>query len=70
MSATKAQAEFPVAGMTFASFVTRAEQRLNKPDGVQASVSHATEQASIDPPAPANGVSPEAAAPADEQVCE
>src|SRR4051794_13051129 len=40
-------AELKIGGMTCASCSARIEKRLNKIDGVQASVNYATEQASV-----------------------
>ena len=40
--------ELPIVGMTCASCAARIEKRLNRLDGVQASVNYATEQASVD----------------------
>ena len=40
--------ELPIAGMTCASCANRIERRLNKLDGVSASVNYATEQATVD----------------------
>ena len=40
--------EVPIAGMTCASCANRIERRLNKLDGVSASVNYATEKASVD----------------------
>ena len=40
--------ELPIEGMTCASCATRIERRLNKLDGVTASVNYATEQAAVD----------------------
>src|SRR5688572_13143137 len=42
-----ARVELPVEGMTCASCAMRIEKRLNKMDGVRASVNYATEIASI-----------------------
>ena len=39
--------ELPISGMTCASCAARVEKRLNRLDGVQASVNYATEQASV-----------------------
>ena len=39
--------DLPIMGMTCASCATRIEKRLNRLDGVQASVNYATEQASV-----------------------
>src|SRR5438445_7083468 len=43
--------ELAIGGMTCASCATRIERKLNKLDGVTASVNYATEQASVDFPA-------------------
>ncbi|HET6548481.1 MAG TPA: cation transporter, partial [Solirubrobacter sp.] len=40
--------ELPITGMTCASCATRIERRLNKLDGVNASVNYATEKATVD----------------------
>ncbi len=40
--------ELPIAGMTCASCASRIERKLNKLDGVSASVNYATERASVD----------------------
>jgi P-type Cu+ transporter len=48
MSATSEHIELPIAGMTCASCANRIERRLNKLDGVTASVNYATETASVD----------------------
>ncbi len=40
--------ELPIEGMTCASCARRIEKRLNKVDGVEASVNYATERASVD----------------------
>ena len=45
MSAT---IELPITGMTCASCANRIERKLNKLDGVQASVNYATEKATVD----------------------
>src|SRR5215213_1928112 len=42
-----AHVEMPIVGMTCASCATRIERRLNKLDGVAASVNYATEKASV-----------------------
>jgi P-type Cu+ transporter len=47
MSAQPAEVELPISGMTCASCATRIEKRLNKLDGVQASVNYATEKAAV-----------------------
>jgi Cu+-exporting ATPase len=43
-----AHVELPIAGMTCASCANRIERRLNKLDGVTASVNYATEKATVD----------------------
>ena len=48
MSAVVAQLELPIRGMTCASCASRIERRLNKLDGVSATVNYATEKASVD----------------------
>jgi len=45
---TTEHAELPIAGMTCASCANRIERRLNKLDGVSASVNYATEKATVD----------------------
>src|SRR5262252_416228 len=40
--------ELPISGMTCASCANRVERRLNKLDGVTATVNYATETASVD----------------------
>jgi Cu+-exporting ATPase len=47
MSAALAQIELPIRGMTCASCASRIERRLNKLDGVSATVNYATEKASV-----------------------
>src|SRR5512138_3460451 len=49
MSATQhtEHIELPIAGMTCASCAARIERKLNKLDGVSASVNYATEKASV-----------------------
>src|SRR5215470_2065753 len=42
--------ELSIGGMTCASCATRVERRLNRLDGVQASVNYATEKASVSYP--------------------
>jgi Cu+-exporting ATPase len=44
---TEERIEFPITGMTCASCAMRIEKKLNKLDGVQASVNYATEKASV-----------------------
>ena len=39
--------ELPISGMTCASCATRIEKRLNRLDGVEATVNYATERASV-----------------------
>ena len=46
-----AQVEVPITGMTCASCANRIERKLNKLDGVRATVNYATEKASISHPA-------------------
>ena len=59
MSTVAAQhVELPIEGMTCASCANRVERRLNKLDGVTASVNYATEKATVD-------FDPAAVAPAD-----
>ena len=41
------QLELPIGGMTCAACAARIERRLNRLDGVQASVNYATERASV-----------------------
>ena len=49
MSATLPERlELPIEGMTCASCATRIEKRLNKLDGVEATVNYATENAAVD----------------------
>jgi len=45
---TQAHVELPISGMTCASCANRIERRLNKLDGVSASVNYATEKATVD----------------------
>ena len=40
--------QLPIEGMTCASCANRIEKRLNKLDGVEASVNYATEAASVE----------------------
>ena len=40
--------ELPITGMTCASCASRIERKLNKLDGVSASVNYATEKATVD----------------------
>ncbi|HJQ73951.1 MAG TPA: heavy metal translocating P-type ATPase [Gaiellaceae bacterium] len=47
MSTTLATIELPIGGMTCASCASRIERRLNKLDGVTATVNYATEKASV-----------------------
>jgi Cu+-exporting ATPase len=47
MSAILAQIDLPIRGMTCASCASRIERRLNKLDGVTATVNYATEKASV-----------------------
>jgi Cu+-exporting ATPase len=47
MSATSDHVELPITGMTCASCANRIERRLNKLDGVTASVNYATERAAV-----------------------
>ena len=42
------QIELPITGMTCASCANRIERRLNKLEGVHASVNYATEKATVD----------------------
>jgi Cu+-exporting ATPase len=44
---TPEQLELPISGMTCASCAARVEKRLNRLDGVQASVNYATERATV-----------------------
>ena len=48
VSALPSAAELPIEGMTCASCATRIEKRLNKLDGVEATVNYATENAAVD----------------------
>jgi Cu+-exporting ATPase len=45
--ASSAQVELPITGMTCASCANRIERKLNKLDGVEASVNYATEKATV-----------------------
>src|SRR5688500_3749251 len=45
---TTTRIELPITGMTCASCANRIERRLNKLDGVSASVNYATERATVD----------------------
>ena len=47
MSTTSEQVDLPITGMTCASCANRIERKLNKLDGVQASVNYATEKAAV-----------------------
>ena len=47
MSATTAHIELPITGMTCASCANRVERKLNKLDGVTATVNYATEKARV-----------------------
>ncbi|HZR95139.1 MAG TPA: heavy metal translocating P-type ATPase [Gaiellaceae bacterium] len=48
MSSTVEHVDLPIGGMTCASCAARIERRLNKLDGVTATVNYATEKASVD----------------------
>ena len=48
MATTQEHLELPIAGMTCASCANRIERKLNKLDGVSASVNYATEKATVD----------------------
>jgi P-type Cu+ transporter len=48
MSAPGSQVELPITGMTCASCASRIERRLNKLDGVTATVNYATEKARVE----------------------
>jgi P-type Cu+ transporter len=48
MSATSAHVELPITGMTCASCANRVERKLNKLDGVTATVNYATEKATVE----------------------
>ena len=48
MSTALAQLELPIQGMTCASCASRIERKLNKLDGVSATVNYATEKARVD----------------------
>src|SRR5688572_17269000 len=47
MPATTAQVVLPITGMTCASCANRIERKLNKLDGVTATVNYATEKATV-----------------------
>ena len=47
MTATRERLQLPIEGMTCASCANRIEQRLNKLEGVEASVNYATEAATV-----------------------
>src|SRR3954464_9494031 len=47
-TASTANLELPITGMTCASCANRIERRLNKLDGVSATVNYATEKATVD----------------------
>src|SRR5918999_4162013 len=51
MSQAASRVELPITGMTCASCAMRIEKRLNRLDGVQASVNYATEKAQVTAPA-------------------
>jgi P-type Cu+ transporter len=48
MSATSDHVELPITGMTCASCASRIERKLNRLDGVSATVNYATEKATVD----------------------
>jgi Cu+-exporting ATPase len=48
MSATTERLELPITGMTCASCANRIERRLNKLDGVSATVNYATEKGRVE----------------------
>jgi P-type Cu+ transporter len=48
VSATREHVELPITGMTCASCANRIERKLNKLDGVTATVNYATEKASVE----------------------
>ena len=48
MSPAPGHLELPITGMTCASCANRIERKLNKLDGVSASVNYATEKATVD----------------------
>jgi P-type Cu+ transporter len=48
MSATREHVDLPIAGMTCGSCANRIERKLNRLDGVQATVNFATERAAVD----------------------
>jgi Cu+-exporting ATPase len=66
MSATLEQLELPIQGMTCASCASRIERKLNKLDGVRATVNYATEKARVE--FDADAVTPEALVAAVEAV--
>ena len=47
-NASTEHVELPITGMTCASCAQRIERKLNKLDGVEASVNYATEKATVD----------------------
>jgi P-type Cu+ transporter len=57
LSTDSERLELPITGMTCASCATRIERKLNKLDGVQASVNFATERATVE--FPSGAVDPE-----------
>src|SRR5581483_8167446 len=66
MSATLERLELPIKGMTCASCASRIERKLNKLDGVSATVNYATEKARVE--FDADAVTPEALVAAVEAV--
>src|ERR687895_287124 len=48
MAATSERLELPITGMTCASCANRIERKLNKLDGVSATVNYATEKAKVE----------------------
>ena len=48
MKAARERLQLPIEGMTCASCANRIEKRLNRLDGVEASVNYATEAASVE----------------------